>query len=245
MEGANAIDVLELGDRRSATEDDVTNAYRDISKRFHPDTYFGAPPLVRALAEACFAKVNGAYEALRMPGGITEAKRVLQARSEGRAYVSDRDHQAARVAYKRAEVLFRNRDWRGADALFAEACRLDPTTWPHGLYAARCGYLSRRLTADECVRELDALHAPDAAKRGEVQVAIGNVLKLEGRPAEAVRRYKLAIEADPENRDAQREIRLQNARAEKDKSVSTAAITQPGSPTSVITGLLRRTTDKK
>lgn len=242
MEGVPPIDVLELGDRRMVSEDDLANAYREISKRFHPDTYFGAPPLVRALAEGCFSKVNGAYEALRAPGALAETKRLLEARTDGRAYVSDRDHQGARVAFKRAEVLYRNRDWRGADALFCEANRLDPTAWPHALAAARAGFLARRLTADEAVQELDAIQAPNAMKRAEIQVAVGNVLKLEGRPNDAAKRFKSAIEADPENRDAQREIRLQSGRGTGEKSVSTAG---PSAPTSVLSGFLRRGTDGK
>ncbi|MBM4368279.1 MAG: response regulator, partial [Deltaproteobacteria bacterium] len=217
MEGASALDVLEMGDRKTLSEDDVVNAYRDISKRYHPDTFFSAPPLVRQLAEACFAKVNEAYEVLRMPGAIAEARRVLAARAAGKPYVSDRDHQAARVAFKRGEVLYRNRDWRGADALFVEAVRLDPDAWPHGLYAARAGYLCRRISLDQALAALDTVAAPDAAKRAEVAVSAGNMLKLESRHGDALRRYRAALEADPENRDAQREIRLHNQRQEREK----------------------------
>ncbi len=241
MEGASALDVLEIGDRKTVSEDDVVNAYRDISKRYHPDTFFSAPPLVRQLAEACFAKVNGAYEVLRMPGAITEARRVLAARASGKAYVSDRDHQAARVAFKRGEVLYRNRDWRGADTHFAEAVRLDPDGWPHALYAARAGYLCRRLTIDQALAALDKISAPDAAKRAELAVSAGNMLKLESRHLDALKRYRTALEADPENRDAQREIRLHSQRQEKDKP--TDANTRSG--VSVISDLFRRGSDKK
>ncbi len=241
MEGASAPDVLEIGGRKTISDDDVVNAYRDISKRYHPDTFFSAPPLVRQLAEACFAKVNGAYETLRMPGGVAEANRVLAARASGKAYVSDRDHQAARVAFKRGDVLYRNRDWRGADALFAEAVRLDPDLWPHALFAARAGYLCRRLTLDQALVALDAISAPDAAKRAEVAVSAGNMLKLESRNVDALRRYRAALEADPENRDAQREIRLHNQRLEKER----AAESGTRSGVSVISDLFRRSTDKK
>lgn len=239
MEGAAAVEVLELGTRLKVTEDDVVNAYRDISKRFHPDTFFNAAPVVRSLAEACFSKVNSAYETLRMPGGVAEANRVLAARARGQAYVTEKEHIAARVAFKRGEVLYRNRDWRGADEMFAEALRLDPTGWPHGLYAARAGYLSRRLTADEALAALAGLDAGTPVRRAEVYVWAANILKLEGRAEEAQKRYRSALEADPENRDAQREVRLSSARAERERAAETTS-----TATSVISGLFRRASDK-
>ncbi|MBM4391981.1 MAG: response regulator [Deltaproteobacteria bacterium] len=241
MEGASALDVLEIGDRKTLAEDDLVYAYRDISKRFHPDSFFSGPPLVRQLAEACFARVNEAYEALRMPGAIAEARRVLAARAAGKPYVSDRDHQAARVAFKRGEVLYRNRDWRGADALFVEAVRLDPDAWPHALDAARAGYLCRRLSLDQALAALDMIVPPDAAKRAQVAVSAGNMLKLESRHDDALKRYRAALEADPENHDAQREIRLHSQRQEREKASDSGV----RSSTGVISDLFRRSTDKK
>lgn len=237
MEGQAPVDVLELGDRKAISDEEVTAGYREISKRFHPDNFFSAPPLIRALSEACFSKVNAAYEALRMPAGLADARRLLDARSNGRQFITARDHQAARVAFRRGEVLFRNRDWRGADALFLEAVKLDAATWPHGLYSARCGYLSRRITYEAAITEIDALQVPDPVKRAELSVAVGIILKLEGRHAEALRRFKDALEKDPENRDAMREVRLHGQRNTRVETPSTASL---GS--SIISNLLRRKT---
>ena len=238
-EGAHPLDVLGLGDLKKLTEEDVVSGYRAVSRQYHPDTYFSAPPLVRSLAEACFARINAAYETLRSPGGIPEGQRFLTARASGRGLVSERDHQTARVAFKRAEVLFRNRDWKGADALFLEALRVDATTWPHAFFALRAGALSKRLTTEAALGSLDSLQCPDMRKRADVLVAMGNILKLDGRSAEAMRRYRQAVEADPENRDAQREIRLHQSRHEKSQSGATV-----GSTAETVSGLFRRTPTK-
>ncbi|MSQ01647.1 MAG: response regulator [Myxococcales bacterium] len=238
-EGAHAVDVLGLGELKTLTEEDVVGGYRAVSRQYHPDTYFSAPPLVRALAEACFAKINAAYEMLKSPGGVPDAQRFLTARAAGRGMVSERDHLTARVAFKRAEVLFRNRDWKGADTLFLEALRLDATTWPHAFAAHRAGALSKRLTTEAAMASLDDLQCPDMRKRADVLVAIGNILKLDGRGAEAMRRYRQAAEADPENRDAQREIRLHQSRHEKVRSG--AAV---GGAAERMSGLFRRTPGK-
>ncbi len=207
------IDVLELGDRKKVGEDDVSNAYREISKRYHPDLYFSAPPDVRALAESCFARVNAAHDALRAPGGLSEARRVLEARGEGRAYVGEKEFSAAKVAFRKGEIAFRNRDWQAADDQLREAVRLDPATWPYALNAAHAGWLSRRLPTKEAVAQLDAIAANTPQRAAEVQFVAGNLYKLAGQPADALARWKAAVERDPNNRDAQRELRLHDRRA--------------------------------
>jgi CheY-like chemotaxis protein/tetratricopeptide (TPR) repeat protein len=241
MEGAHPMDLLGLADRATITEADISSAYREVSRRFHPDTYFNASPVVRGLAEACFARVNGAYETLSAPGGLVDAQRFIASRKAGRGFVTEREHQSARVSFKRAELLFKNRDWRGADQLYLEAARLDTSTWPHVFHAIRCGALSRRLTVAQAVAQLDALTTPNPAARADVQVAAGNLFKLDGRHGEAMARYKQALEADPNNRDAQREIRLHDSRREGEAAVASSAT----SKTSVLSGFFRRGGDPK
>lgn len=238
MEGMQPIDVLELRDKKTLTEDDVALAFRDVSRRFHPDQFFGAPPIVKALAEACFTRVSSAYDSLRAPGALAEARRILDARAAGRQYVSDRDAQQAKLAFRRGELLFRNRDWRGSDALYVEAVRLDPTTWPYALCAARSGYLSRRLTAAEAITQLDQVEAADAARRSDVLVAIATIHKLEGRHDEGLRLFKEAMDKNPDNRDAQREVRLAETRSAREKAAQQAD-TQGGG---LLASLLRRKT---
>jgi CheY-like chemotaxis protein/tetratricopeptide (TPR) repeat protein len=227
MEKAHPVDVLELGSRTRLTEDDVSNAYREISRRYHPDTFYGAPPAVRALAEACFGKVSSAYGALRQPGGLADAKRFVEARARGETFVSEKDHMTARVSLRRGEVAFRSKDYKTADGLFLEALRVDPYTWPHALNATLSGWLAKRLTATEVLAALEALRPTEPLRQAEVAVHMGNLLKQEGRTAEALLRYRAALRADPENRDAQREVRLHEMR-------------NPPKPPAPFSGLLNR-----
>lgn len=223
MEGQHAVDVLGLGDRIGITADEVAEAYREQSRQYHPDHFDGAPPLLRGLAEACFARVCAAKEALAIPGGMAEAGALLAARAEGRPFVSTRDGLRARAAFRRGELLFRNRDWRGADAEFQEALRKDPTAWPHALYAARAGYLSKRLRVGPATDALETLLAQGPRRGAEVHVAVGTIMKLEGRPGEALRRFQAALDLDPENRDAQREVLLAQQPQGEDRSAPGSA----------------------
>jgi tetratricopeptide (TPR) repeat protein len=241
MEGAHPVDLLNLAEKASINEEDIAKAYREVSRRFHPDTFFKSSPVVRGLAEACFGRINGAYESLLAPGGLADAARFLAFRKAGRGFVSEREHQAARVAFKRAELLYRNRDWKGADALYQEALRLDKSTWPHLFHAIRCAALARRLTVADAAGQLDALTPPDLARRAEVLVSIGNLHKLDGHHEAAMKRYRAALEADPNNHDAQREIRLHRSRTEREAATSAPAQSAAGT----FSGFFRRGGDRK
>ncbi len=230
LKAAHPVEILELETRLRIGEEEVANAYRDISKRYHPDTFFSAPPAVRLLAEACFTRVNAANEAMRAPGGFAEAKRFVEARAKGVAFVTELDHVAARVAFRRADALVRGRDWKGADAMLQEAVRLDANTWPHALQAAWVGWLSRRLPPVHAIAALNRLSPPEPARQAEVQVVVGNILKQEGNVPEALARYRAALRLHPENREAQRELRLHEQRA---------AAAAPPAPTGLV-GMLTR-----
>jgi CheY-like chemotaxis protein/tetratricopeptide (TPR) repeat protein len=230
LEGAPPLQVLELMNRVRLTEEDVSNAYRDISRRYHPDFFFNAPPQVRSLAESCFSLVNAAYDALRSPNGFAEARRMLEARARGETFVSEKDHLAARVAFRRAEQLFRARDYGAADPLFLEAARLDPGTWPHALCAIRSGWLAKRLPPAAVVAALETLKPKEPVRQGEILTLAGTVLKQAGKVAEAMERFRAAAAADPENRDAQRELRLHESR-------------NPPKPPPPFSGLLNRKKD--
>lgn len=212
MERGHPLEVLQLTSRTTLSEHDVATAYREISRRYHPDTFFKAPPAVRALAEACFAHVNGAYAALQTPEGLADARQHLEAIVNGVTFVGKKDRGAARLAFRKAEVAFRARNWKAADPLFQEAARLDAQTWPHSVLAAVCGWLAGRIPAFEALGALEALRPPEPEREAEVLVYMGNVLKQEGREAEALARYRAAARLHPDNRDAQRELWLEEKR---------------------------------
>jgi DNA-binding response OmpR family regulator len=213
MAGQVPLEILELSEKRAFGEEEVSAAFRDISKRYHPDVYFNAPPAVRELAEVCFAHVQSAYEALKAPGGLAEAKRWQAARNTGAAFVGEKDHNAARMAFRRGEALWRNRDWAGADAQFLDAFQRDPDTWPHALYHAHAGMLTQRLSGDKALALVEALLPKHPKHAAEILTVAGHVCKLAGRQPDALTRYRKAVEVDATAHEALREIRLAERRA--------------------------------
>lgn len=194
------------------TEQDVVRAFREISRSYHPDTFFGAPPEVRSLAEDCFAVVNAAYDQLRAPGAIAQLKAKQAAAASGTPPAPEPDPAAARLAFKRGEVLWRAREYKAADPHYDLAAQLDAKTWPYVLMAAQSGYYAKRLSVVEAVKRLDSLLVTDRVREGEIQATAGNLLKLDGKLQEAADRYQRALARDPANRDALRENRLNAGR---------------------------------
>ncbi len=231
---AHPVEILEMTDKKRVGEDEISAAFRDVSRRSHPDRFPDQP--AKGMAEELFGKINAAYELLKTAGGMSDANRYLQARAAGQPYVPERDHLTARVAFRKAEMLVRNHDWPGAAPLLEEAFRLDPVTWPHALYWHQARYYTRRSPGMPVIHDLEAVlktmdpgpapenlwdkekgPAPSVVMRfqrfAEAAAALGNILKLEGKAAESLTTYKRALAADPENRDAQRELRLTELRA--------------------------------
>ncbi len=222
MQGKHPVDVLELGSRLVLQESDVALGYREVSRRFHPDLFYNEGPVARTLAESCFGQVNAAYESIRVPAGLSEANRLLDARKQGVPYVTEKDHQSARVAFRKGEMLYRSRDWKGAAPLFEEAWRLDPGTWPHALYRAQCNYLARIAPLDETIELIRPLGGARPSRQAEVLVVIASVLKAGGQDEAALAACRSALEKDPENRDALRELRLNERRVAKQADSSSS-----------------------
>lgn len=212
MEGKHPAEVLGLMKYTSLTAETVSAAFRDLSRRFHPDALHGVAPEIRVIAGACFQRMTEAYEALEAPGALAEAMRFIDARTKGTPYVTEADRQRAKAAFKRGETLYRSRAWREADPLLEEAATLDPTTWPYGLLAAQTGYLTRRLHAEDALKRLRIQNGGTPEREAEVIVAKAMVYKLEGRAEDALKLYRMAVQKFPGNRDAQREIRLYERR---------------------------------
>lgn len=56
-----------LGLQDGATDEEIKRAYRDLTKRFHPDVHARSSPDVQQLAEEKMRTVNAAYEVLSQP----------------------------------------------------------------------------------------------------------------------------------------------------------------------------------
>ncbi len=220
------VDALGLGLKTKIGEDDVAQAVRDASRRYHPDLYFDAPRAVRVLAEACFAELNRHQSALARPEGLAEAKRLLAARAAGLPFVDEKTHQQARLAHHRGEAAWRTRELDIAADAFAEAYAKDPSIYEHVLLHALVGALARRHAPADGLALVEPLLSTYPRNASRTLETLGQLLKLAGRQEDALKRFQDALVANPDNHEAQRELRLHERRQAEAKAQ--AAAPKPG-----------------
>ena len=141
-----------LGLDRTATDEEVKKAYRELAKKYHPDNYVNTP--LADLAEEKMKEINEAYEAIQKQRRASgEASRDYGAGSYGqsaaygeerfreiRSYIAESNFYEAEIrlnsippAERNAEwyflkgVIFRARGWYFEAAKYFEAAsRMDP-----------------------------------------------------------------------------------------------------------------------
>ncbi len=197
------------------TPEEIASAFRTVSAQFHPDRFVGEPALLQRRAAECFAVVNDAYVSLREPGVAKEEWQRITCEREGVPFVSDRDRVVAARSWKQAETRFEQKDYAVAEACYAEASRRDPTNARYQVQHMWCAYLARQVDAAEALSRIEAATPTSQLERSRFVYLAGQVAKLSGAPeAEWVSRFERALELNPENRDAARELWLHRQRTE-------------------------------
>lgn len=193
-----------LGLPMSASSTDVQNAFLALARVLHPDRLPRELADVQPLARRVFARIVEAHRTL-----IDPARRVAyqQAVRIG-PHEDDVDRLVdAASSAQRAEVLVARAEYAAAEPLAASAVAAEPH---QGDYLALLAWI-RALRSKHAVGLLEALQTMDQAvlrptstDRALVWRAL--LLKRMGRTKEALRDFKAAIDKNPKNEDAVREV---------------------------------------
>ena len=128
-----------LGVDRTATDDEIKKAYRELAKKYHPDNYANSP--LADLAQEKMKEINEAYDTIqreRADGG--SSRYTYSAFAEIRAYIEKGDFYEAGIRLDAARQSERNAEWfylkgrvnesRGfffeAERCYDTACAMDP-----------------------------------------------------------------------------------------------------------------------
>lgn len=166
-----------LGIERSATDEEVKKAYRELAKKYHPDNYVNTP--LADLADEKMKEINEAYDAIQKMRKESSQSNSYDQNENGesygsgqfadiRSYINSRNFYEAEIrlnsvpnADRTAEwyflkgVTFRARGWYFEAAKhFDAACRMDPTNQEYRIAAES---IRNYTSANKQVRNEDAV----------------------------------------------------------------------------------------
>lgn len=201
---------------RDATTEQVKEAFLALAKRYHPDrlSALGQTHLLPQVREL-FSKVKESYDAIVDPAARARHAVALDTKAERKAQKSPDD---ARAAYQKAVAALRRRDLKAAEAELVRAVE----THPMPEYLAELAWTlhsnpARRDEAKDEIRDLmaRALKATPESDRAFVVAAL--LARAEGDADKAEKLFRRAMEVNPKNVEAARELRLIESRRPVEK----------------------------
>jgi len=223
IETQNYYDMLAVG--RDVGADGVRKAYFALAKRWHPDRALGELAPLRPYVEQVFAHFTSAQDTLS-----DEKKRagyLRQVQEGGGTPEADKKLEAilwAAKEHQKAEVLMRRRDFEGAAKLLAAA--IEVVSDESDLLAAYAWCIFN-LPGSE-TRVLEMMTSVDRAlaiepKHDRAHYYRGMILQRTGKETDALAEFKKAVEFNPKNADAVREVRLAEMRGKSGTTGKNAA----------------------
>lgn len=224
-EWAERTDFELLGVPEDASDDDVQRAYKQLAKRYHPDTLPStASAAHRAVRQELFNRVGEVFSRLRDAEG-----RARVAASLASGFKTEEEERAeverilqAEADFKMGESMLSARKYDQALECFSRAAKVaDPGELELPVYIHYTEYLREaRAGGDAEPAARRALQvALDALKQQpqlqSAQLFAARLYKAVGEPEASVRAFRALLEVDPKNIEAIRELRLYNSRRAK------------------------------
>jgi tetratricopeptide (TPR) repeat protein len=201
---------------RDASPADVEAAFFGLVKRWHPDRL---PPELAPIRDACsrvFARMSEAHVTLTDDEPRSRYMRLLADGSgspETQASVAKVIEAA--TAFQKAEVCFRRNDFVQAETFCRKALEDDPTQPDyHAMLAWMLALKPENQSPEKTLESIRLLERAIAMSNRCEKAFLwrGMLFKRLGRNDLAVKDFKRAMDLNPRNIDAAREVRLYNMR---------------------------------
>jgi curved DNA-binding protein CbpA len=197
-----------LGVERKAETDAIKEAFLNLAKRYHPDrlSALGQNHLLPQAREL-FSRIKESYDVLVDPA--SRARYITELNSSKDGPKTKLTPEEAKAAFQRGAIYLRKRDFKNAEAELIRAVDGDP----QGEYLAELAWtlMSNPATKDSAkgeVRELIARALKSGTETDRTFVVAAHLARAENESEKAERYFRKAIEKNPKNIEAARELRL-------------------------------------
>lgn len=208
MNKADPFAVLEVDQK--AAPDVVKQRFFALSKQYHPDRAFGAPPEVREMMENIFRKVGEAYEVVSDP---KKKEEYLNKQKEGEG-IDARLLFQAEISFNQGALFLKNNNFAKARQLFEESVKLNNMASEYKAWLGWALFLEDSSKYTEAAKLIaDAVKAMPNFDKGFY--FLGCIFKARNEHTQAENAFKKAVGINPNNIEAQRELRLIAMRREK------------------------------
>ncbi len=210
-----------LGVAKNASMDEVRGSFMKLAAKWHPDRAPSAE--AKEAYQQVFALINEAHQTLSDETARTRYNRI--ATDGGGTPASQRKVNAmleASSLAQKADIHHKRRDFAEAEKLAREAVALHRED--HSVLTVLGAILLERTDAASIEEAIAALNdaVTLAPKNDRAQVLLAHALKRKGDHSKALQHFRLALDANPKNIDAAREVRLADMRAKGGKDAAPA-----------------------
>lgn len=206
-----------LGVSHTDTPEAFGKAYRELSKKLHPDRYSGAGEDIIEKATILFDKIREAHDVL---SDDIERQKYIDVVIYGKAPAEEEAMQQlqamwkAEEAFKKGERLFQQGQVGRAHDFFKEAHENDPNSLEFKAYFGYTTFTQNKGSNQQkaqdglnMIIEVTKANEEQEVKLDSAWVLLGKAYRESGNKDKALRAITRALKIKPSNSDAQRELK--------------------------------------
>jgi tetratricopeptide (TPR) repeat protein len=194
-----------LGLDNNAGVNEIKDAYFQYAKKYHPDRLSSAPdPDIKEKANFVFAEINKAYETLSNPDKKREYDTKGYKEGSSQETIHENMVEKARLMYRKAKVLYLQKQFWEASSLMDEAVTLDSYKASYFLLLGMCQMnlpALRRRAADNLQKAIDL-----EQWNVEAITALGILFQTEKQPKRAEGFFRKALSINPDHSLARKKL---------------------------------------
>jgi len=211
-----------LNVKHEASTEEVRKSYVQLAKKYHPDRYLqdNLSNDLKQKINALFQRIGEAYETLSNPVQKNEYLKELTGKGDKKGSEAT-DIIMAETAFQKGLVMLKVNDFAKARVELEKAVKLYAKEPEYICHLAWAIFKDSENDVDRDQAKKMILKAmqmnPDMDK---AHFYLGHILKEEGKTREAEKRFERAIQCNPNNTEALRELRLFQMRKPSDGKAS-------------------------